>query len=873
MKSRASDRAAAPRSSGFPSKLTGRVRLIVALAAGVLWGTTKGFSADHGFPPEIRLFLEKYCWDCHGDGEKKGNVTLDVSASRESVLEDRELWWKVLKNVRAELMPPAKKPQPDREEKLRLENWIKHSVFNLDETNPDPGRVTVRRLNRTEYRNTIRDLLGVEFDTTKEFPPDDTGRGFDTIGDALTLPPMLLEKYFTAAKTIVTEAVPSTSSAPAEVVISGKSFGGTGGGTPQGAAPLNQGQGRVLSYYEKAAVTNRVETSKGGQYRILIDFTANERFVDNQFDYNKSQLAFKIDGREVHRKEYTREGSRAFHFEFDQDWNAGSHELVFEVQPLTPEEKRVRSLSFRIDSVTVRGPMDRPSWVRPKNYERVFTREVPANEAERRRYAREILGPFVRRAYRGPVDAGTLDRLIGLAESTYRQPEKSFEEGVEQAMVAVLASPRFLFREEGIEGADEKYPRIDEYALASRLSYFLWSSMPDDELLHLADERKLRAELSRQLSRMLASPKAEAFVRNFVGQWLAIRDAETVQIDARQVLNREAAPDPETEQKRLRFRKLKDKPETTLTPDEKTEIEDLRTKLFRSPQPPLRAELTGDLRKALRQETEKVFGYVFQQDRSLLELIDSDYTFLNATLARHYGLTNLNVGGDELRLVQLPPGSPRGGILTHGSILTVTSNPTRTSPVKRGLFILDNLLGTPPPPPPPNVPALEDGTKTKNEKPLTLRETLALHREKPLCSSCHNRMDPLGLALENFNALGMWRDQERSQPIDASGKLLSGEEFSNVRELKKALVKNHSTEFYRTVTEKLMTYALGRGLEYYDVATVDAIVGHLESSHGKPSELVRGIVESAAFQKSRKTKGVKEAGLKTGTGLRAASGP
>jgi hypothetical protein len=253
----------------------------------------------------------------------------------------------------------------------------------------------------------------------------------------------------------------------------------------------------------------------------------------------------------------------------------------------------------------------------------------------------------------------------------------------------------------------------------------------------------------------------------------------------------------------------------------------------------------------MRYETEKTFDYILRDNRSLLELLDSDYTFLNERLARHYGLTNLNVTGESMQLVKLPPDSPRGGIITHGSVLAVTSNPTRTSPVKRGLFILDNLLGTPPAPPPPNIPALEDAVKGGRERTTTLREMLALHREAPLCSSCHNRMDPLGLALENFNAMGMWRDQERGQPIDPAGKLLSGESFTNIREMKKALVANHATEFYRALTEKLLTYALGRGLKYYDVATVDLIVERLEKSNGKPSELLAGVIESAPFQKTR----------------------
>jgi hypothetical protein len=477
-----------------------------------------------------------------------------------------------------------------------------------------------------------------------------------------------------------------------------------------------------------------------------------------------------------HSEPSAREGGKALHFEFDPDWDTGAHEMVFEVHPRTPDQTQVRSLTLRIESVTVRGPLDPAHWVRPKHYERFFTRDAPADAPGRRHYAREILEPFIQRAYRRPVDEPTVDRLVALAEATYSQPGKPFEAGIGQAMVAVLASPRFLFREEEAEvsGGGKTFVPVDEYALASRLAYFLWSSMPDDELFQQAAQKTLRRNFAAQTKRMLDDPKSEAFVRNFVGQWLQTRDIETVQIDARQVLFREAEADPEQDRRRARFRELRDIPEEKRTQEEKKELEDMFGTFRRRFGGAPRAELNGDLRRAMRQETEKVFDHLIREDRSLLELLDSDYTFLNERLARHYGLTNLNVIGDELRWTRLPPDSPRGGVLTHGSVLAVTSNPTRTSPVKRGLFILDNLLGSPPPPPPPDIPPLEDAAKAMKEKTLSLRETLALHRGQPLCSSCHNRMDPLGLALENFNAMGMWRDQERGQPIDATGQLMSG---------------------------------------------------------------------------------------------------
>jgi len=908
--------------------------LLVSSASGQAQSSTASSLSE--FRKSIQPVLKEFCYDCHADGANKGKVAFDEFKSDQAVLEDHDLWLKALKNLRAGLMPPPKKPQPSPGQKQQIERWIKSAVFTIDPQNPDPGRVTVRRLNRVEYRNTVRDLMGVDFDTEKEFPPDDAGYGFDNIGDVLTLPPMLLEKYLAAAKTVVTRAVPSVPAVPAEKIITGRSFSGEVGSLSRTNRNLMATNALTLSYYEPASVTNAFQAEHGGRHQLLLDFTANERFVDNQFDYNKCRLVFKADGRELHRKEYTREGAKAFHYEFDQDWKAGDHELILEIHPLTPDQKQVRSLTLRLDSVTVRGPLDSKYWVRPKNYERFFSKDAPKSASARRKYAREVLEPFVQKAYRRPVDSKTVDRLVALAESTYTQKGKTFEEGIGQAMVAVLASPRFLFREESVDVAAgvspavklgvppggknarssdgpvnsatipggrmppstaggtpaATHPPVDEYALASRLSYFLWSSMPDDELLRLAGEKKLRANLDAQKKRMLADPKSAALVRNFVGQWLQTRDIETVQIDARQVLFRELtnappamtsapAADPDRDKRMARFRELRAKEETNdvaMTAAEKKELQQVHDGLFGPGTQPVqatqtnqlaqgnrtnrfggfrgqfrgpRAELTGDLRRAMRQETEKAFDYVLREDRSLLELLDSDYTFLNERLARHYGLTNLNVTGDEMVLVKLPPDSPRGGVITHGSVLAVTSNPTRTSPVKRGLFILDNLLGTPPPPPPPDIPPLEDAAKAMKDKKLTLRETLALHREAPLCSSCHNRMDPLGLALDNFNAMGMWRDQEKGQPIDAAGKLLSGESFANVKELKKILANNHATEFYRTMTEKLLTYALGRGLEYYDVATVDVIVERLEKSNGRPSELLAGIIESAPFQKMR----------------------
>jgi hypothetical protein len=345
--------------------------------------------------------------------------------------------------------------------------------------------------------------------------------------------------------------------------------------------------------------------------------------------------------------------------------------------------------------------------------------------------------------------------------------------------------------------------------------------MPDQELFELAGKGQLRSNLKSQVDRMVKDRRADEFVKNFTGQWLQARDVTGIAINERAVFFRDS-----------------DTP-TPKTPEE-------RRRIFRRPPP---FEFDGELRRAMQEETHAYFGFVMRENRSVLDLVDSQYTFVNERLASHYGLKN--VTGRQMRRVTLPEDSPRGGLLTQGTVLVVTSNPTRTSPVKRGMFLLDNFLGTPPPPPPPDVPDLEEAEKEFKDREPTLRESLELHRSNPMCSSCHNRMDPLGLALENFNALGMWREMERGQAIDAKGKLITGESFTNIVELKKIIATSRKEDFYRCLTEKMLTYALGRGVEYYDVAAVDKIVEGLKAGEGKFETLLMGVIESAPFQKRR----------------------
>ena len=839
------------------------------------------------FRRDVQPILAKYCYDCHGNGVDKGGVRLDEFDDAAS-LRDHPLWLRALRNVRSGLMPPADEtPLPPAEADILLQ-WIKRDAFGLDPQRPDPGRVTVRRLNRVEYRNTVRELTGVDFDTQKEFPADDTGHGFDNIGDVLTISPMLLEKYLDAAQAIIGQAVPTQPRVVADNLVRGKQFvtvkadttlpesaalapaapanttdappaaaaargqrrGDRGTSTPPLRRPLPTPEGEAidLSYYTPATVATKHRVEHAGKYQLVIDLRAVERYVDNQFDLNRCTLRFTVDGQTLVEQEFVREGNKKFEFTFDREWSAGEHELEFTVVPVAPDRPQIRNLRLRLNAVNVRGPMAEEHWVQPKDYAKFFPRAAPSATADRRAYAREILEAFATRAFRRPVEAATVDRLVALAESVFVQPKSTVEAGVAQAMVAVLASPSFLFREEPVaaESTGLAYAAIDEFALASRLSYFLWSSMPDETLFRLARGGQLRANLQAQVTRMLNDPRSREFVRNFTGQWLQARDIGNVAITAVDVFLRDH-PNPEYEEARRTFRRLQGR-SAARTPEENDAIAKARevfVAFSRQPKP----ELTGDLRRAMAEETELTFAHILKEDRSVLELIESDYTFLNEDLAKHYGIPG--VTGRAMRKVTLPPDSPRGGVLTQGTVLAVTSNPTRTSPVKRGVFILDAILGTPPAPPPPNIPSLEDLATPGELRTMSLRETLALHAKEPLCRSCHNRMDPLGLALENFNAMGQWRTRELDQPITPAGKLITGETFGDVRELKHVLATARRRDFYHALSEKLLTYALGRGLEYYDVTTIDQLVARLEDSGGRPSALLQAIITSAPFQQRR----------------------
>ena len=426
---------------------------------------------------------------------------------------------------------------------------------------------------------------------------------------------------------------------------------------------------------------------------------------------------------------------------------------------------------------------------------------------ELQNYIRQGVAAFGLRAFRRPMDEHTAKLLADEIEQRYQQTGL-FPESVKPSLVKVLCSPRFLFRVTRTIPAktQEPWSLIDEYSLATRLSYFLWSDMPDDELLNLAAKGVLRKNLNAQIKRMLAHPSAGRMIENFSGQWLQTRNVMKWTIVEKEVLKREGKTAPK----------------------------------------PL---LTDDIRQSMIEETTMFFARIVKEDRSILDIIDSDYTYLNEGLAGFYGVPD--VQGPEMQLVKLPADSPRGGVMTQGGVLMVTSGANRTSAVKRGVFVLDNILGMRPHDPPPDIPSIDKASAKIKDHEATFRESLELHRQDPVCASCHKLMDPIGFGLDNFNAMGMYRETEYGQPIDASGKLASGEEFTGARALKQILKTKHRKDFYRCLTEKLMTYALGRGLEYYDTESVDQIVDRLEKENGRFSALLTGIVESAPFQKRR----------------------
>ncbi len=728
--------------------------------------------------------LDKYCFECHGDGAKKGKFALDDLLQSGTSPTNHVQWEKSWKMVRQEFMPPAEAEIPSEAERKAITHWIEQAQLGVDHDNPDPGRVTIRRLNRMEYDYTITDLFGANLSSDQDYisdsalearslrdrlPPDDTAFGFDNNGDFLSLSPALLEKFFNLAEFVVDN-----------VIVIGEPR------HPRRDLSKNGLKTTKTEASMRVEHTAEFEVKLPGNYHLDIQFNAgNFAEILGTFEF-----LLQTDKLPVVRDEILIGGHKTHRYSQDAFLQPGLHHLTVSTVPIKADAKgRLRSLDFR-PRIKLTGPIGTGVYEYPDSHRKIFFQgEAPAAQKDRRIYARAIVQRVADRAFRRPAGEATLDRLT---EIVMRNDQ--FDAGVGQALTAILASPKFLFRSELQAQPDDPksvHP-IDEYALASRLSYLLWLSLPDQELTELAAQGKLRQNFRGQVMRMLADAKSSRFFEDFPGQWLRTRNV-------------------------------------------------LMTAIAENDGP------LNPVRGAMKRETEMLFEYVARQDRDLLELVTADYTFVDKKLADYYGLKTFS--GEGFQKVSLPVGSDRGGILTHGSFLVSTSNPNRTSPVKRGLFVLENLLATQIPPPPDNIPPLDDA-KVGGVTPATVREQLAIHRANKSCAACHAHFDPIGLVLENYDTIGQWRDKEGDAVIVANEKALTGETLSGVADIR-TLFSSRKSKFYRCATEKLITYAVGRGLEPSDAVTVDRITDQLMADNGKFSTLLMAVVESPIFQMRR----------------------
>jgi Protein of unknown function (DUF1592)/Protein of unknown function (DUF1588)/Protein of unknown function (DUF1587)/Protein of unknown function (DUF1585)/Protein of unknown function (DUF1595) len=731
-------------------------------------------------------------------------------ANLANVPADAETWEKVIRKLRTGSMPPQGMPRPDAAAIDTLASFLETSLDRAATAKPNPGHAAMHRLNRAEYANAIHDLLALDVDATALLPPDDESSGFDNIADVLRMSPSLMERYLSASWNISREAAGNMNIAPATATyrvrpdlsqdqhIEGLPFGTRGGILVRHYAPLD------------------------AEYVIKL------RLWRNTFDLMRGmedahQIAMSVDGSQVRlvtaggHDEFLRMTANpgTFGAELDQQLTvriplkAGPHVIAASTILRSHAEKDDLIKPFlrttidgldimgdpSVDRLTVEGPFDPTGPGQTPSRAKIFVC-TPQSEKEEIPCARKIVAELLRRAYRRPIKDADLETPLSCYQRR-RNGNSSFDAGIESALQFILASPEFLFRFEPDPSSlavDAAY-QLNDFALASRLSFFLWSSPPDEELLKLAGEGRLHqhAVLRQQVLRMLADSRADALVDNFAEQWLFLRNLKN------------SSPDPQ------------------IFPD-----------------------FDDNLRQAMRQETKLFFQSIVREDRSVMDLLNADYTFVNERLARHYGIPN--VYGSQFRRVTLTS-EERRGLLGQGSILTVTSYPNRTSPVQRGKWILTNLLGIPPTPPPPNVPALKENG---DGKPLSLRERMEQHRADAVCAGCHKVMDPIGFALENFDAVGQWRTKDDGSPIDPAGTLYNGAKVDGPVALRNMLA-GHPDVFAGVMTEKLLTYALGRGVEYYDMPAVRKIVQQAGSNDLRFSSLVLATVESVPFEMKIKT--------------------
>jgi mono/diheme cytochrome c family protein len=752
-----------------------------------------------------RALLNQYCVGCHNDRTKSGGLAFDV-VDVARVGDNPEVWERALRRLRARAMPPPGSRRPDEGGYERLVSYLEGELDRLAGSHPDPGRTdTFRRLTRTEYQNAIRDLFALDVDVSELLPKDDASYGFDNVS-AVGLSPTLVERYLAAAQKVTHLAVGSPVAAPATRVVlqptdltqedhvDGLPFGTRGGTAVRHVFPRDG-----VYDIEVRLVRNRNENVEGltepHQMEVTLDGERLQLFtvVPNR---NRMDAYYADEGVDKHLRLRTRVPAGP-HVVAATFLRKNGALIETERQPYDAHFNMDRHprLQPAVHSVSITGPFEPGGAGNTPSRARIFVCR-PAGRAEEAGCARRIISAVARGAFRRPVT--DRDIAVPLQLQASASAGEGFEAGIEMALRALLTSPEFLFRVErdpdGI--APGAAYRISEVELASRLSFFLWSSIPDAPLLDAAERGQLRepATLEAQVRRMLADPRAEALTTNFASQWLYLRNLAAVV------------------------------PNLRLYPD-----------------------FDDNLRQAFRRETELFFQSIVQEDRSVLDLLDADYTFVNERLARHYGIPN--VYGDRFRRVPLAKDSERRGLLGQGSILTVTSHATRTSPVRRGKWILENILGMPPPPPPANVPPLPEGGSAAEAR--TMRERMAQHRANAVCAACHRSIDPPGLALENFDAVARWRTRgEGGAAIDASGTLPSGETFDGVAGLRRALLARPDV-FVGTVTEKLLTFALGRGVDYRDAPAVRQIRRDAVRDRFRFSSLVLAVVRSTPFQMRR----------------------
>ncbi|WP_197442881.1 DUF1592 domain-containing protein [Lignipirellula cremea] len=783
--------------------------------------------------------------DCHNQYDSEGNLDLTHFDSLQDLLRDREPWRKVLKQLKAGSMPPDGVDRPQQAETAEVIAWLERAVTHIDRSQPiDPGRVTIRRMNRTEYNNTIRDLFGVEMRLADEFPEDDVGYGFDNIGDVLAISPLRMEQYIRAAERLTACLLGKSEEFELDATTEAVFFERT--------KKTRNNSDRGLEMIPDTELYLDFEFPAPGEYEMRVyawgvanpdekDRSLNERWLEKDGQRipppgAKPAAAAELlcDDRSLGVIDvYPGSGTTALKTAYAVRFFAQAGQRRLRIRhrfstETTPKEVQshsktpVRAPRLGVRRVGIRGPYsfnggakrtapasqrpDAELWLAAERGEnatpqlaeahRLLLEVRPSSTLDVPEAAAKILRPLASQAFRRPITPAELDSLIGYVESQVKAGA-DFEEGIELAVQAILVSPRFLFRLElGPPPEDLAIiAPVDDYALASRLSYFLWASLPDERLFRLAAKGKLSedAVLAAQVERMLRDPRSAAFVEGFFGQWLGLRKVLDVQLD------RELYP-----------------------------------------------EFSTQLKADLHRETMLLVDSLVRENRSAVELLTADYTFVNGELAKFYGIPGITKDADFQRTPLA--GVPRQGVLTHGSLLMLTSYPNRTSPTRRGAWILETILGEEPPDPPADVPPLDETQAASSDLPL--RRQLELHRSNATCASCHRVMDTIGFGFEHFDAIGKWRDQDGKQPIDAAGELPSGESFQSAQELVQILA-NREEAFVRHLSAKLLTFATGRGVEYYDRVAIDQIVENTRDQHFRLQDLVSEIVLSRPFRLTR----------------------